>query len=127
MVSRSDSRRPAPAPRTRIYAVVKRIPRGSVATYGQVATLAGLDGHARQVGYALHDLPPRSNLPWHRVINAKGEISPRSAGDSHELQRMLLEAEGVEFSLDGRVALKTYRWKTDEPKSTRARRRAPQT
>lgn len=97
--------------RPRIYAVVKRIPRGRVATYGQIATLAGLDGHARQVGYALHDLPPRSNVPWHRVINAKGEISPRSAGDSHELQRMLLESEGIEFSLDGRVALKTYRWK----------------
>lgn len=97
--------------RTRIYAVVKRIPRGRVATYGQVATLAGLDGHARQVGYALHNLPSRSNVPWHRVINARGEISPRSAGDSHELQRMLLEAEGVEFSLDGRVALKKYRWK----------------
>jgi len=83
-----------------------------VATYGQIATLAGLDGHARQVGYALHDLPPRSNVPWHRVINAKGEISPRSAGDSHELQRMLLEAEGVEFSIDGRVALKKYRWQS---------------
>jgi len=100
-----------PDSRTRIYAVVKRIPRGRVATYGQVATLAGLDGHARQVGYALHDLPPQSNVPWHRVINARGEISPRSAGDSHELQRMLLEAEGVDFSLDGRVELKKYRWK----------------
>jgi methylated-DNA-protein-cysteine methyltransferase-like protein len=91
---------------------VKRIPRGRVATYGQVATLAGLDGHARQVGYALHDLPPQSNVPWHRVINARGEISARSAGDSHELQRMLLEAEGVDFSLDGRVELKKYRWKS---------------
>jgi len=101
-----------PDSRTRIYAVVKRIPRGRVATYGQVATLAGLDGHARQVGYALHDLPPQSNVPWHRVINARGEISPRSAGDSHELQRMLLEAEGVDFSLDGRVELKKYRWKS---------------
>ena len=98
--------------RTRIYAVVKRIPRGRVATYGQVATLAGLDGHARQVGYALHDLPPQSNVPWHRVINARGEISARSAGDSHELQRMLLEAEGVDFSLDGRVELNKYRWKS---------------
>jgi len=73
---------------------VKRIPRGRVATYGQIATLAGLDGHARQVGYALHSLPDRSDIPWHRVINAKGEISPRSAGDSHELQRMLLDLRG---------------------------------
>jgi Predicted methylated DNA-protein cysteine methyltransferase len=107
----SDSRPPTPDNRrARIYAIVKRIPRGRVATYGQVATLAGLDGHARQAGYALHDLPDGSNIPWHRVINAKGEISPRSAGDSHELQRMLLEAEGVEFDLVGRVALKRYRW-----------------
>ena len=109
---RSDSRPATPDSRLRIYKTVKRIPRGRVATYGQIATLSGLDGHARQVGYALHSLPDRSDIPWHRVINAKGEISPRSAGDSHELQRMLLEEEGVEFSLDGRVDLKTFRWKT---------------
>ena len=96
----------------RIYKIVKRIPRGRVATYGQIATLAGLDGHARQVGYALHSLPDGVHIPWHRVINAKGEISPRNAGDSHELQRMLLEEEGVEFSLDGRIDLKTFRWKS---------------
>jgi methylated-DNA-protein-cysteine methyltransferase-like protein len=94
----------------RIYKIVKRIPRGRVATYGQIATLAGLDGHARQVGYALHSLPDRSDIPWHRVINAKGEVSPRSKSDSHELQRMLLEEEGVVFSLDGRIDLKRYRW-----------------
>jgi methylated-DNA-protein-cysteine methyltransferase-like protein len=109
-VPRSDSRPATPDSRVRIYRVVKRIPRGRVATYGQIATLAGLDGHARQVGYALHSLPDRSDIPWHRVINAKGEISPRSAGDSHELQRMLLEEEGVSFSLDGRVDLQRYRW-----------------
>jgi methylated-DNA-protein-cysteine methyltransferase-like protein len=95
----------------RIYKTVKRVPRGRVATYGQIATLAGLDGHARQVGYALHSLPDRSDIPWHRVINAKGDISQRNAGDSHELQRMLLEEEGVAFSVDGRVDLKTFRWK----------------
>ena len=106
---RSDS--PPPTPYTRIYRVVKRIPRGRVATYGQIATLAGLDGHARQVGYALHSLPDGLHIPWHRVINAKGEISPRSAGDSHELQRMLLEGEGIDFTLDGRVDLKKFRWK----------------
>jgi methylated-DNA-protein-cysteine methyltransferase-like protein len=95
----------------RIYATVKRVPRGRVATYGQIATLAGLDGHVRQVGYALHSLPDGIDVPWHRVINAKGEISPRSGGDSHELQRMLLEEEAVEFSMDGRVDLKKFRWK----------------
>jgi methylated-DNA-protein-cysteine methyltransferase-like protein len=81
-----------------------------VATYGDIAELAGLEGHARQVGYALHDLPPGSSVPWHRVINAKGEISPRSHGDSHELQRLLLESEGVELDLAGRIDLKKYRW-----------------
>jgi methylated-DNA-protein-cysteine methyltransferase-like protein len=93
-----------------IWSVVKRIPRGRVATYGQIATLAGLDGHARQVGYALHHLPPQSDVPWHRVINAKGEISPRSAGDSHELQRLLLHEEGVEVNDGGLIDLGRFRW-----------------
>jgi methylated-DNA-protein-cysteine methyltransferase-like protein len=94
-----------------IWSVVRRIPRGRVATYGQVAELAGLEGHARQAGYALHNLPEGSSVPWHRVINAKGEISPRSAGDSHELQRMLLTAEGVVIDARGRMDLKRFRWK----------------
>jgi methylated-DNA-protein-cysteine methyltransferase-like protein len=94
-----------------IWKTVREIPRGKVATYGQVAELAGLEGHARQVGYALHNLPERSDVPWHRVINAKGEISPRSAGDSHELQRLLLAAEGVVVDGRGRIDLKRYRWK----------------
>jgi methylated-DNA-protein-cysteine methyltransferase-like protein len=93
-----------------IWKTVKKIPRGRVATYGQIAELAGLEGHARQVGYALHNLPGASDVPWHRVINAKGEISPRSGGDSHELQRMLLEAEGVTFDGRGRVDLRACRW-----------------
>ncbi|MBK5259987.1 MAG: MGMT family protein [Thermoanaerobaculia bacterium] len=93
-----------------IFKIVARIPRGRLATYGQVATLAGLDGHARQVGYALHNLPEGSTIPWHRVVNARGEISPRTTSDSHELQRLLLEAEGVEFDADGRVELECYRW-----------------
>ena len=94
-----------------IWSIVRRIPRGRVATYGQVAELAGLEGHARQVGYAMHALPPDSNVPWHRVINARGEVSPRTSGDSHELQRMLLEEEGIEFDLRGRCELKRYQWK----------------
>jgi len=95
----------------RIWAAVRSIPRGRVATYGDIAAIAGMEGHARQTGYALHDLPGGSNVPWHRVINAHGEISERTRGDSHELQRMLLEAEGVEFDLGGRVDLARYRWK----------------
>jgi methylated-DNA-protein-cysteine methyltransferase related protein len=114
----------------RIYAAVRRIPRGRVATYGQIAELAGLEGHARQVGYALHSLHD-DRVPWHRVINARGEISPRSAGDSHELQRLLLEAEGVEFDVTGRIALERYAWRTgrqrrrnDEEKPGGSRTRA---
>ena len=91
-----------------IWSWVRKIPPGRVATYGQIAALAGLEGHARQVGYALHNLPERSDVPWHRVVNARGEISPRSAGDSHELQRMLLESEGVELDPRGRIDLKKF-------------------
>ncbi len=84
--------------RDRIYAAVQRIPRGRVATYGSVAVLAGLPGHARQVGYALAALPERTDVPWHRVVNARGEISDRSTDRTFEsLQRARLEAEGVAF------------------------------
>ncbi|HSP35562.1 MAG TPA: MGMT family protein [Thermoanaerobaculia bacterium] len=95
----------------RIYQVVRQIPRGRVATYGQVAQLADLEGHARQVGYALHALPDDLKVPWHRVVNARGEVSPRSAGDSHELQRELLAAEGVKFDRKGRIDLARFRWR----------------
>ncbi len=94
----------------RIYAAVKRVPRGCVTTYGQVASLAGLPGGARQVGYALHALPEGSGVPWHRVINARGEISRRSGSDYDELQRILLETEGIAFDPRGRIALERYRW-----------------
>lgn len=93
----------------RIYQVVRRIPRGRVATYGQVARLAGLPGHARLVGYALHALDDPS-IPWQRVINARGEVSPRSWEGPEELQRELLEDEGVEFDARGRVPFVRYRW-----------------
>lgn len=94
-----------------IYAVVSRIPRGKVATYGQVAGLAGLPGRARLVGYALSSLNDPS-VPWHRVINARGEVSLRSGGsEADEVQRLRLEAEGVEFDARGRVDLARYRWR----------------
>ncbi len=94
----------------RIYRVVGRIPRGRVATYGQVALLAGLAGHARQVGYALHALDAGSEVPWHRVINARGEVSLRSVPGWERVQHQLLEDEGVRFDARGRVALARYRW-----------------
>jgi methylated-DNA-protein-cysteine methyltransferase-like protein len=95
----------------RIYAVVKKVPRGRVATYGQIAAIAGIPRHARQVGYALHALPAESKLPWHRVINARGEISPRTWSENHLLQRILLEDEGVEFDASGRVSLLRFGWR----------------
>lgn len=95
----------------RIYAVVRRIPRGRVATYGQVASLAGWPGRARQVGYALHALPAGSRVPWHRVINARGEVSRRSAPGPELSQRMLLEREGVRFDARGRVDLSVCGWR----------------
>ncbi len=89
---------------------MRRIPRGRVATYGQVAELAGLPGHARQVGYALHALHCESVLPWHRVVNAAGAISLRSVPGFELEQRIRLEAEGVTFNARGRVPLARYRW-----------------
>lgn len=95
----------------RIYAVVRTIPRGRVASYGQVARLAGLPGHARLVGYALHALPPFSGLPWHRVVAADGRISlMRSDTGSGTTQRLRLEREGVGFDARGRVTLARHGW-----------------
>jgi methylated-DNA-protein-cysteine methyltransferase related protein len=95
----------------KIYAVVKQIPRGKVLTYGQVADLAGLYGKARLVGYALFKVDIASDIPWQRVVNAKGEISysiARCGGDY--LQKNLLANEGVEFQREDRIDLKKYRW-----------------
>jgi methylated-DNA-protein-cysteine methyltransferase related protein len=94
---------------TTIFDAVRAIPRGRVATYGQIAVMAGIPGHARQVGYALHTLTEGTDVPWHRIINARGRISlhPQFGG---LLQRELLEAEGVVFGPDDAVSLKLYQW-----------------
>ena len=100
----------------RIYAVVRRIPRGRVATYGQVAELAGLPGQARLVGYALAAVAEGSSLPWHRVINAEGRVSARGGGEgagATMLQRLRLEQEGVTFGPGARVPLARFRWAPD--------------
>jgi methylated-DNA-protein-cysteine methyltransferase-like protein len=94
-----------------VYAVVRRIPRGKVATYGQISRLAGLGGDARQVGYALHALPSGSRVPWHRVINSRGGISLHPRGGVDVTQRLMLEKEGVRFNAAGRTDLKRYGWK----------------
>ncbi len=96
----------------RIYDVVRKIPLGKVATYGQVADLAGLFGKARLVGYALFQVDAESDIPWQRVVNIKGEISysPARCGADH-LQKNLLEREGIEFKQDSNcIDLKKYRW-----------------
>lgn len=99
----------------RIYNVVRRIPRGRVATYGQVATLAGLPGQARQVGYALHATPSHMALPWQRVVNARGEVSLPLSG-SGKLQLALLASEGVLANAAGRIDLTRYQWKPRRPR-----------
>lgn len=91
--------------------MVRQIPEGRVATYGQIARLCGFPRHARQVGYALAALPQGSDVPWHRVINGRGEISERRMPGADEYQRILLQDEGVEFGLHGRVNLKKYQWR----------------
>lgn len=99
----------------RIYAVVRQIPAGKVATYGQVAELAGLYGKPRLVGYALYRVDMATgNIPWHRVINARGEVSqsPQRHGSDY-LQRAMLEAEGIRFNPRGQVSLADYRWRPD--------------
>lgn len=97
----------------RIYATVKKIPRGKVASYGQVARVAGLERHARMVGYALHALSEENihDVPWQRVINAQGYISIRSNPLAAKIQRKLLEQEGIEFNDKDKVDFKKFGWK----------------
>src|SRR5438034_966787 len=102
----------------RIYDVVSRIPRGRVATYGQVARLAGMPGQARLVGYALHALSADTSIPWQRVVNAQGSISLPAGHDA--MQRRLLEREGVRFDERGRISLDSCQWR---PRQSTAGRR----
>ena len=93
----------------RILAVVRRIPRGRVATYGQIAGLAGFPRQPRLVGYALRHA--EDGVPWHRVVNTEGRISVRAASESVSVQRAVLEAEGVRFDLTGRIDLRRQTWR----------------
>ena len=98
--------------RSRVLEVVSVVPAGRVVTYGQVALLAGAPGAARQVGFVLRaagEAGAASELPWHRVVNARGALSTYRLGYG-ELQRALLEAEGVVFGTNGTLALERYRW-----------------
>ena len=96
----------------RIYAVVRRIPRGRVTTYGAVARMSGLPGQPRLVGYALSALPDGTAVPWHRVINAQGRLSLERSGSSSGLtQRMRLQREGILVDAGGRVSLAKFGWR----------------
>ena len=111
----------------KIYAVIRRIPAGKVATYGQIAALAGLPRRARMVGAALRNTPEGRSLPWQRVINAGGTISSRGGlGMEEGFQRHLLEEEGIRFDKHGRIDLERYRWDPDgaTPRRDGSRRRA---
>lgn len=104
-------------------AVIRRIPAGRVATYGQIAELAGFPGQARQVGYALFALPERSPVPWHRVVNARGRLSLGAVVPEGDIeQRIRLEIEGVEFDADGRIDLNRFRWRPRRCAPARIRR-----
>lgn len=92
----------------KIYAVVKTIPKGKVATYGQVAFLAGNPRWARVVGYALHHNPDPSTIPCHRVVNREGKVAPGFVFGGSDVQRQLLEAEGIVFEPDGTIDLEKF-------------------
>ncbi len=120
MARKTDGRRPAKTEAMEpgnfyeaVYRVVRKIPKGRVMTYGQIATILGAPRAARAVGYAMRACPDR--IPWQRVINAKGEISARSEVERPIIQKMLLESEGVHFD-DAEVCdLKRLRWEPRNP------------
>ncbi len=92
-----------------IFQVVRSIPEGTVATYGQVAAVVGRCSPL-MVGFAMAAVPFGSDIPWHRVVNHQGRISPRGDGDGEQIQRVLLEAEGICFDKSGRIDLTQVRW-----------------
>ncbi len=92
----------------KIYEVVRNLPEGKVATYGQVAFLAGNYRWARVVGYALHVNPEPGVIPCHRVVNRNGMVAPAFAFGGEDVQRQLLEAEGIVFESDGSIDLQKY-------------------
>ena len=95
----------------KIYEVVKRIPKGKVATYGYVALLAGNPRWARVVGYALHNNPAPMVIPCHRVVNREGRVADAFVFGGGETQRKMLEDEGIIFEADGHIDLSKYGWK----------------
>lgn len=98
----------------RVFAMVSRIPCGELATYGQIADLIGAWGCARQVGWALRRLALPSDVPWHRVVNARGRISMSPSREGSDwIQKELLIAEGIPVDEQGRLPLRHYLWRPD--------------
>ena len=115
MVWEPELRQTAPNFYERVYDFVRHIPYGCVVTYGQVAAHLGVPQAARAVGYALRALPSGSDVPWHRVINHRGQISARHPAAGPILQRLLLEHEGVHFDDQDCIDLSIYRWNPEVP------------
>lgn len=99
----------------RIYNVVRQIPKGCVASYGQVAAYAGNPRWARVVGYALHVNPEPGTIPCHRVVTREGKVSSAFAFGGANMQITLLREEGVEFTIEGTVDMQRFRWKPTQP------------
>jgi methylated-DNA-protein-cysteine methyltransferase-like protein len=122
MRRRYDTIKPYTSPTSELLGMIRKIPKGKVASYGQIAALAGQPRGARQVARMLHSLSDREGLPWQRVINSSGRISLPMDGVG-SLQRRLLLREGVEVDALGRVELDRYGWEPEKPgKPRRARR-----
>ncbi|GAB7126494.1 DNA base-flipping protein [Silvimonas sp. JCM 19000] len=112
MPMRTPNKTPSSVISVAIINVVARIPPQTVATYGQVAALAGYPRHSRLVGRALGNTD--RDVPWFRVINSTGRVSARGLDGNDDLQRMLLQADGVEFGEGGRIDLKVWGWRPEE-------------
>ena len=97
-----------------VYGVVKKIPKGKVMTYGQVAALSGFPGAAREVGHIMSRVSAEEDLPCHRVVNKTGSLSPDYAFGGQERQRAMLEAEGIPFLKDGRIDMLYSQWSEHE-------------
>lgn len=98
----------------KVYTVTAQIPKGCVATYGQIAALAGNPLAARQVGYAMSGVPDGLQLPCHRVINRKGELAPDDVFGDRSIQRAMLRREGITFLPDGRIDLERHLWRPED-------------
>lgn len=103
--------------RERVFRIVRKIPRGRVMTYGQIAEILGEGYTPRTVGFVMHSANDKT--PWHRVINAQGGCSTRGLVLPHDKQQRMLEAEGVRFNDRGRCDLQTFLWVPDDQKTSR--------